>query len=94
LQNYEVSTAHERLGSLLDRILSAVPGTVILVSTLIPNTDAPTEANIEIINSNIQAMVQSRVAAGSLIQLVDMHNGKTLFSSSANTPTPTSFLWS
>jgi len=58
--------------------LSAVPGTVVLVSTLIPNLNAATEANIEIINANIPAMVQSRVDAGAYIQLVDMHDGKLL----------------
>jgi hypothetical protein len=60
---------------MLDRISSALPGTVALISTLIPNLNAAAEANIEIINAALPAMVQERIDNGALIYLADMHNG-------------------
>lgn len=75
IQNFEVSTAQDRLGTMIDRIISALPGTVILISDLIPNLNAATEANIEIMNAAIPAMVADRAAAGALVYFVEMHNG-------------------
>lgn len=75
LQDYEVSTAQDRLGAVIDRINSALPNTVVLVSTMIPNLDAATEANIETINAAMPAMVKQRADAGALVYLADMHNG-------------------
>jgi len=60
---------------MLDRITSALPATVILVSTLIPNLNSATEANIETINAAIPAMVKARTDNGALIYLADMHTG-------------------
>ena len=74
-QNYQVSTAADRLGTLVDRILSAVPGTVVIASTLMPNGNADLEANSLIINSGIESMVQERAAAGKFVYLADMHTG-------------------
>lgn len=74
-QNYQVSTAADRLGTLVNRILSAVPGTVVLASTLMPNGNADLEANSLIINSGIESMVQERAAAGKFVYLADMHTG-------------------
>jgi hypothetical protein len=75
LQNFEVSTAQDRLGAMLDRIISALPNTVTIISTLIPNLNAAAEANIEIINANLPAMVQERADNGALVYLADMHTG-------------------
>lgn len=75
LQDYEVSTAQDRLGAVIDRINSALPNTVVLVSTMIPNLDAATEANIETINAAMPAMIKQRADAGALVYLADMHNG-------------------
>jgi predicted RNA-binding protein (virulence factor B family) len=60
---------------MLDRISSALPGTVALISTLIPNLNAAAEANIEIINAALPAMLQERIDNGALVYLADMHNG-------------------
>lgn len=75
IQNYEVSTAQNRLGTMIDRINSALPNTVVLVSTMIPNLNAATEANIETINAAMPAMVKQRSDAGALVYLADMHTG-------------------
>lgn len=74
-QNHDVSTAHERLGALIDRVVHAVAGVTVIVSTLIPSTNPTWEANIDIINANMPAMVETRVNQGKKVQLVDMHSG-------------------
>lgn len=54
MQTFEVSTAQDRLGAMLDRINEALPNTVTLVvSTLVLNTNSAAEANIKIINAAI-----------------------------------------
>lgn len=70
-----MSTAQDRLGVMIDRINSALPNTVVLVSTLIPNLDATANTNVNIINGAIPAMVQQRADAGALVYLVDMNDG-------------------
>ncbi|KAH8585657.1 hypothetical protein B0O99DRAFT_530303 [Bisporella sp. PMI_857] len=69
-----VDTAHERLGAMLDRIISALPQTVILLSNLIINRDPVNEARIGIINANLPAMVKERIDRGGLVHLVDLHS--------------------
>ena len=75
IQSYQVSTAQDRLGAMIDRINSALPNTVVLISTLIPNLNAVAEANIQTMNAALPAMVKLRTDAGALVYLVDMHNG-------------------
>lgn len=70
-----MSTAQDRLAVMIDRINSALPDTVVLVSTLIPNLNTVANANINIINAAIPAMVQERADAGALVYLADMNNG-------------------
>jgi len=60
---------------MIDRINSALPNTVVLVSTMIPNLNATIEANIETINAAMPAMVKQRTVAGALVYLADMHTG-------------------
>jgi hypothetical protein len=71
-QDYEVSTAYIRMGTLVDRIFQVVPNTAIIVSTLLPNANASTESNVLIYNENLIGMVAERAASGKKISLVDM----------------------
>ena len=71
-ENYQVSTAHLRLATLIDRIFQVVPNVAIVVSTLLPNADPATQANIQAFNSNLPGVVAARVAVGKKIVLVDM----------------------
>jgi len=74
LQGFEISTAADRLGSLIDHCLEAVPNTAVLVSTIIPNADKSANADIDIINAAIPGMVAERADAGKLVFLVDQHS--------------------
>jgi hypothetical protein len=73
LQDFEISTAVDRLGALIDHCLAAVPNTAILVSTLIPNANNEANGFINTINAGIPAMVAERADAGELVFLVDQH---------------------
>lgn len=70
-----VSTAHLRLGQLIDYILDVVPGTMVIVATLLPNARPSTEANILTFNANLEAVVFNRTDEGKKVSLVDMHSG-------------------
>lgn len=74
-QDYEVSTAHLRLATLIDRIFEVVPSTAIIVSTLLPNANAATEANVLVFNKNLVDVVAQRATSGKKIALVDMSSG-------------------
>ena len=56
-QNYEISTAPARLGSLIDQILTAEPDATVLVATLIVNDVALLESQREAFNSQLPAII-------------------------------------
>ena len=66
-QNYDVANAHNRMGNLVDDIFDSVPNVTILVTTLPPNTNAATNANINIFNGNLPKMVAARPTAKLMI---------------------------
>ena len=71
-QNYQVSTAPNRLASLIDQILAADPGVTILVAQLIPNSTGWVQDDINTFNSQIPGIVQARVNAGKHVYTVSM----------------------
>ena len=73
LQNYNVSGAPGRLSALIDRITSAVPSADVFVATIIPLANSGQENAARAFNATIPGMVQSKVAAGKRVHLVDMH---------------------
>ncbi len=68
-QNYQVSTAPQRLGALLDQILADRPATTILVAKIVPSTDPTIQSRIAAYNAALPAVVAAR---GSHAQLVDL----------------------
>ncbi|MFG2574105.1 ricin-type beta-trefoil lectin domain protein [Streptomyces sp. NPDC048481] len=70
--NYQVSTAPDRLRSLIDRITRDVPGVTVLVGTVIVSTSATEEAHRAGFNSTLPGIVQAQQAAGRHVRLVDM----------------------
>jgi lysophospholipase L1-like esterase len=58
------ATAPDRLGALLDELISAAPSAAILVSQLIHATNAVIDARIQTFNAAVPAVVQKRVDAG------------------------------
>lgn len=71
VQNVDIQHAGDRLGSLIDRLFDAIPGVTIVASTLLPNANPKTQANVKIYNGQIPGVVQKRQASGKHIVYVD-----------------------
>jgi lysophospholipase L1-like esterase len=67
------SGAPDRLGSLVDQIVTDLPGSLVVVATIIPE---PSQASaINTYNSAIPGLVQTRASAGKHVILVDQFKG-------------------
>ncbi|OBT51242.1 hypothetical protein VE04_08841, partial [Pseudogymnoascus sp. 24MN13] len=73
IQNIDIANAHVRLGKMVDRLLSAIPGVTVICSTLLPNGNAAAEANVKLFNAQLPAMVANYQAANEKVLLVDFH---------------------
>ncbi|GGL21526.1 lipase [Sphaerisporangium melleum] len=74
LQNYNVSSAPQRLSTLIDHITAAVPNADVFVATIIPLSNSGQEANARTFNAAVPGIVQSKVSSGKRVHLVDMHS--------------------
>lgn len=72
VQDYQPGTADQRLGALIDKLLAKIPGTVVLVSTLIPNLNPAVNTGIQTLNTKIKQLVADRAGAGKHVHLADM----------------------
>jgi lysophospholipase L1-like esterase len=70
--NLNVSTAPERLGSLIDEIVDACPDTAVLVAQLIPSMTKSTDARINAFNAALPGIVASRMNARKKVMEVNM----------------------
>jgi lysophospholipase L1-like esterase len=73
-QNFEVSTAHERMGQLIDQIFDIAPNTTVIVSKLLPNGNPTAETNTLVFNSNLDLTVANLTSQGKKVSSVDMHS--------------------
>jgi lysophospholipase L1-like esterase len=71
--NLSLSTAPDRLGALMDRITTGAPNALLVVAQIVPTQSATINTRVETYNSAIPGLVQSRVAAGKHIAMVDMY---------------------
>ncbi|KAG4443652.1 hypothetical protein IFR05_000838 [Cadophora sp. M221] len=73
LHSVDVSTAPERLGALIDKVITAT-GSSVLVAQIIKLGEGYTEFNalVDTYNAAIPAIVATRVAAGKNVAVVDM----------------------
>ncbi|MCX4993619.1 FG-GAP-like repeat-containing protein [Streptomyces sp. NBC_00568] len=71
-QDLELEGAPQRLGALIDRVLTNAPETTVLVATLIPAQKAGLQPRIDAFNAALPALVGSRQAQGKRVALVDM----------------------
>ncbi|GAA4469164.1 cellulose binding domain-containing protein [Phytohabitans houttuyneae] len=69
------SGAPARLSTLLDRITNTSPGIIVFVATIVPLPSA--DAAVRTYNAAIPGIVQSKVAAGKRVYLVDMFRALT-----------------
>ncbi len=71
-QNYQVSTAPQRLAALIDQIIAADPHVTILVAQLVCNATASIQSLTDSYNGKIPEIVQSRAKAGKHVYMVSM----------------------
>jgi lysophospholipase L1-like esterase len=64
--------APERLGALIDEIVTAWPKAAVLVATLTPSATNTTQDNIEIFNGQVAGIVSKRAKAGNRTLVVSM----------------------
>jgi len=69
IQGYHLATAPQRLGALLDQILTDQPATTIIVAQIVPSLNPVTEARIKAFNAALPGIVAAR---GSRVHLVNM----------------------
>lgn len=74
LQNYNVSTAPNRLSTLIDHIVATAPSAEVFVAQLTPLSNAGQDAAVRTFNAAIPGIVQAKVNAGKHVHLVDMHS--------------------
>jgi lysophospholipase L1-like esterase len=77
LQNFNLSTAPNRLSTLIDRITNTAPTAEVFVAQIIPLANAGQDAAARTFNATIPGIVQSKVNAGRHVHLVDMHSALT-----------------
>jgi lysophospholipase L1-like esterase len=70
--NYQISTAADRLSSLIDQITRDAPDATVLVGTVIISTSGNEEANRPAFNAKLPGIVQAKQSAGKHVRLVDM----------------------
>ncbi|WP_240197014.1 SGNH/GDSL hydrolase family protein, partial [Nonomuraea lactucae] len=71
-QDYQLATAPERLGGLIDQVLAHAPDATVLVATLVPATKDGLQPRIDAYNARIPAIVKQRQDQGKHVQLVEM----------------------
>ena len=77
LQNYNVSTAPNRLSSLIDRITTTAPNADVFVAQIIPLANSGQAAAVRTFNAALPGIVQSKVNAGKRVHLVDQYSALT-----------------
>lgn len=73
LQNDDVANAPNRLSGLIDHITATAPTAEVFVATIIPLANSGQEQAVQKYNAAIPGIVQSKVAAGKHVHLVNMH---------------------
>ena len=71
-RNNDVGSASERLGNLIDQVLAASSGSVVLVANLPPSLDPGIQARIDQFNPQIPTLVSRRQQEGKKVLLVDV----------------------
>ncbi|MDQ4112532.1 MAG: ricin-type beta-trefoil lectin domain protein [Actinomycetota bacterium] len=77
LQDFQLSTAPNRLSTLIDRITTTAPNAEVFVAQITPLGWSEAEAKVNSFNAAIPGIVQSKVNSGKHVHLVDMHSALT-----------------
>ncbi|MFY1632290.1 FG-GAP-like repeat-containing protein [Solwaraspora sp. WMMB335] len=72
IQNYQVGTAVDRLGQVVDQIFAGLPRATVVVASLVPSRTPAIDARIRTFNDGLRNLVQTRAAGGEHLVYVDM----------------------
>ncbi|KAH7318105.1 SGNH hydrolase-type esterase domain-containing protein [Stachybotrys elegans] len=72
-QDFDIDNAGGRMDDLLDYLWEVTPNATVLLSTLIINLNADTEARAQVINAQFVELAEQLAGEGRRIVLVDMH---------------------
>lgn len=72
-QDYQLATAPDRLGALLDQIYAERPQAQLLVASIPPLPDATDDQQVRSYNAAIPSLVDARAGQGRPIAYVEMH---------------------
>jgi lysophospholipase L1-like esterase len=73
IQDYQIETAGERMGDMLEYLWTASLRSTVVLSTLLPNLDREVEDRVRCVNEQYRELVKVKEADGRRIVLVDMH---------------------
>ena len=73
----DLANAPTRLGALIDRITTDAPNALLVIARIVPTKTAGTNTRVQTYNNAIPGLVQTRVAAGKHIVVVDMYGAFT-----------------
>lgn len=68
------ATAPQRMDNLLNKLYDKIPGTTVILSTLLPSCGSPNDVNTPVYNIALRQMILTRQAAGQKIVLADMES--------------------
>jgi lysophospholipase L1-like esterase len=68
-QNYQVDTAPQRLGGLIDKVLADRPTATVLVAKIVPSLDATIQSRINAFNAAVPDVVAARGVRAKLVDL-------------------------
>ena len=71
--SFDLANAPTRLANLIDRILAYIPNGLLVLARITPTQDDTVNARAQTYNNAMPGLVQTRVAAGKHIVLVDMY---------------------
>lgn len=71
-QNYNINSIDQTMEDLVNKLLDNIPGTVVIVSTLLVNRNATKQALTEQVNPKYVNLVEKLAAQGKLVYLADM----------------------
>jgi lysophospholipase L1-like esterase len=77
VQNFNLSSAPDRLSTLLGHITAAAPSAEVFVATIIPMGNSGQESAVVTYNAAIPGIVQSKINSGKHVHLVDIHSALT-----------------
>jgi hypothetical protein len=71
-QDYNIDTIDQTMEDLVNKLLDNIPGTVVIVSTLLVNLNATKQALNKQVNLKYVNLVENLAAQGKLVYLADM----------------------